>query len=208
VEPVVGTPMTWSDQPTDVNARYVRLYARNRRGIPQVGFVAEVQIFVTDPNGEPVGGSDNLDIPGDGPDITPSGRYRPVGSRRSSNSPDQSSRLALDGDRATAWATSMSVAPSSGWVGYDLGGSVPIGRIRWMFDRVDRADSYRVQVSDDLRTWTTVTQHVAPPSPGAWIEVAPDDLTARFVRWYFTNPHGDANLGGLSEVRFYAPADD
>jgi hypothetical protein len=125
-----------------------------------------------------------------------------AGSVRSSNSAVGASRRPLDGDPATAWSTAMSVAPTGGWVGFDLGQHRQIGRIRWKFAEIGLADSYRIQVSDDLVTWRTVATLGNAPTADTWQTIiAP--ASARYVRFTFVNPNADPQVGGLSEVRFY-----
>jgi F5/8 type C domain len=124
-------------------------------------------------------------------------------STRSSNAPAGSSRLALDGNVSTAYATSMSVSPWTGWTAYDLGSVESLGRVRWKFNTVGMADYYRIQVSDDATTWTSVATLGNAVNADEW-QTLMTDVDARYVRFFFKNVNGDANVGGLSEVRFYA----
>ena len=126
-------------------------------------------------------------------------------SARSSNSPVNSSRLPLAGKNSTAWRTSMTVAPGSGWTAYDLGEPVPLGEIRWKFSEIGFADAFRVQVSDDATKWKTVATRTNAPAANSW-QSTEVEVTARFVRFFFYNPNQDPDLGFLSEVRFYPPA--
>jgi hypothetical protein len=199
----------------DTTARLVRFTFRNTAPIAQLGHLAEV-LLVAAPGfrqGDAVAGPSvgslrsNVETT-----VQPTvaaerrgDRYRVQTSARSSNSPVNSSRLPLDGKSDTAWRTSMSVAPGSGWTAYDLGEPVPLGEIRWKFSEVGYADAFRVQVSDNATTWRTVATRTNATEADAW-QSTEVEVTARFVRFFFYNPNQDPDLGFLSEVRFYPPA--
>jgi len=198
----------------ETTARLVRFTFRNTEPTSQLGHLAEVVLAAAPGfrprdavSGPSVGAlRSNLDTT-----VQPAvaaeqrgDRYRVQASARSSNSPVRSSRLPLDGRADTAWRTSMSVAPGNGWTSYDLGEPVPLGEIRWKFSEIGYADAFRVQVSDDARTWTTVATRTNAPEADAW-QRTEVEVTARFVRFFFYNPNQDPDLGFLSEVRFYPP---
>jgi hypothetical protein len=201
----------WHSLSASVEARYVRLYWRNPNRDAQIGNVAEME-FLALPTPEPqvapaASATVNMTpIPSMVLPLSqsPLGAKVPVvASRRGSNSPEGSSKLTLDGDVTTAWSTSMSVKPSSGWVYFDLGEDAHIGRIRWKFLRTGAADMYRIQVSDDAVDWQTLVTHSGPGASDQWQTLLPEEDT-RYVRFYFINSGLDDNIGYLSEVRFYA----
>jgi hypothetical protein len=207
--PTADVPGEWQTLSLNTSARFVRLYWRNPQLDAQLGHVAEVQIFGI-ANDDPVMlAPTSASVMKATPSMVVSTAVSPLGeriavktTRRSSNSPIDSSRLAIDGKTSTAWATSMSVAPSVGWLYFDLGSVQQIGRIRWQFQRTDCADLYRIQVSNDATNWQTLVTHVNPKKANEW-QTLLTETEARYVRFIFLNKNADANIGYLSEVRFY-----
>lgn len=134
------------------------------------------------------------------PSPSPSGgtTYQIVGSTRTANS--SSSALAYDGKTTTAWGTTSSSAPSSAYVYFDLGATKPIRSIAWLWAESGWADHVRIQVSTDRSSWTTLAT-VGNAAAGSWQSLSYSG-SARYVRFYFTNPNRDAKLGSLAEVRF------
>jgi hypothetical protein len=125
------------------------------------------------------------------------GPYRIVRSARSADSAD--AELAFDGDPSTVWITSEgSRPPEDGFFYVDLGGSKEIGRIRWRFGVEGAADEWQLQISTDRRSWTTVAD-LGNADAGDWQSV---DIgaKARYVRFFFLNPNGDAQIGGVAEI--------
>lgn len=123
-----------------------------------------------------------------------------VSSGRTSSS--TASTLAYDGKTSSSWYTTKSTPPSNSYVYFDLGSAKSISLIKWYFSKSGSADSYKIQVSDDKSTWTTVTTKSGPKS-GVWqsLKLA---KTARYVRFYFANPNRDRVLGYLAEVKIYS----
>jgi uncharacterized protein YkwD len=120
-----------------------------------------------------------------------------VGSGRTDNSSD--SAVAYDGDYATSWATTSKKAPKNAYIWFDLGSAQEISAIEWMFAKPGAADQFAIDVSLDKKTWT----QVSTKSNGAVDEWRSASWagTARYIRFYFSNPNGDPVLGYLSEVR-------
>jgi hypothetical protein len=211
-----GPPGQWMGHNTPTTARYVRFYFRNPRRDAQLGNLAEVRMLAAPdaagladptapaaPYGRPsMETRDLTPLPSD-PGTAPTGTLATiVASNRSSNSAVGSSRRALDGDATTAWRTSMAVAPWTGWVSFDLGVVSPLRTVQWMISQPDAADSYRVQLSADGSSWTTVAIQSNPATADQWLTL-PVEVDARHVRFYFRNPGLDANVGQLSEVRIF-----
>jgi hypothetical protein len=118
-----------------------------------------------------------------------------VGSGRSGNS--VAAELAYDGDAATSWRTATKGVASS-YVWFDLGSERSLGAVRWLFGKTGGADAMLVQTSSDQRGWTTIGEP-GNAAAGAWQELAAE-ASARYVRFVFENPNGDARLGHLAEV--------
>jgi uncharacterized protein YkwD len=120
-----------------------------------------------------------------------------AGSGRSSNS--NASDAVIDGDLATSWQTTTEDIPGNAWVWIDLGSAQTIARIEWLFARGGAADEFAIDVSLDRHDWT----EIASKSNGAVGEWRSLDWngTARYVRFYFSNPNHDAELGYLAEIR-------
>ena len=131
--------------------------------------------------------------------------YRIVGSGRSANS--GSSVVVYDRNTATFWATTPAdPSPNSANFFVDLETARPIGSIRWVFAVAGLAPAYTVQVSTDRVTWSDLAdQPPANPPAGAWQSVpGGSGVSARYVRWMFTNPRGVASqLGGVAEVEVW-----
>lgn len=123
-------------------------------------------------------------------------------SRSGRNGSSTESAVAYDGDESTAWYTTKARTPVTGYVWFDLGEPRTISRIEFLFAQTGGADAVQIQVSDDREAWETVGE-LNSPSAGEWqsLEWAG---SARYVRFWFTNPNGVPVLGYLAEVRVYA----
>jgi len=128
--------------------------------------------------------------------------YRIAGSGRSANS--GSSTPVYDRNEASYWISTLAATPpTTAYVYVDLGAARPISSVQWLFAVAGIADSYRIQVSNDRATWVDLTaQPYGNAATGVWLELK-TQTTARYVRWNFTNPNGDAQIGGLAEVRVW-----
>jgi hypothetical protein len=124
-----------------------------------------------------------------------------VGSTRTSSS--LSSTYAYDAKPATDWHTMGSTRPKYAYVYFDLGATKTIGAIQWMFARTGAADSWRIQVSPNKTSWTTIATKGNASSAGTWQSLIWTG-SARYVRFYFNNPNNDSVLGYLSEVQILA----
>lgn len=211
-----GNPGEWMGADVATTARFVRFTFRNPSRDPQLGYLAEIRVLAAPdaaglaqvpglplvPYGRPAPESGTVTV------LVPSGQFpggsqvTPVDTRRSSNSPPNSSKRPIDGNPATAWATSMSVAPWSGWVSFDLGSPTRLRTVRWTIVDPQAADSYRVQVSVDGVRWQTVAVQTNPASANEWLTL-PVDIETRHVRFYFRNPNLDANIGTIGEAQFF-----
>ena len=203
----------WNSLQLRQDVRVVRFSFRNPKHDPQLGHLAEVRFFAA-------GGfaaSDHQRVlsateitnraevsvsPPTGVTLS-DGRYKVKRSVRSSNSPEGSSRLVLDGKVDTAWQTAMAVPPSTGWTAYDLGDTATLGKIRWKFSTIGFADKFVVQSSPDGVHWTTFAKGGNANTANTWISLT-TSVKTRYVRFLFSNPNKDANIGYMSEVRFYA----
>ena len=204
---------TWNTLQLDTKAQIVRFAFQNPDHDPQLGHLAEVRFFARPDfvRGDHPAAISTAEIiaraevsPKVAVGSTLTGRrYTVKGSARSSNSPDGSSRLTLDAKLDTAWQTAMTVRPRTGWTAYDLGDSVTLGELRWQFSEIEFADQFVVQSSPDGVHWTTFAKASNAPAANTWVTLTAHVKT-RFVRFLFSNPNKDANIGYLSEVRFYA----
>jgi hypothetical protein len=127
--------------------------------------------------------------------------YHIRGSGRTGNS--VSSATIYDGDRSTVWMTNVDAPPRSAYVFVNLGDVKPIGKIRWIFGKTGLADEMSIEYSNDRKTWTRLAQPNNAPA-GVWQELDVQ-IEAKYVRWYFRNPNGDPQVGGISEVELLAP---
>jgi hypothetical protein len=204
----------WTGVTLERETRFVRFAWRNPNGDSQLGHLAEVRFlarpgFVADGKGmtpqpsDLVGASDSAVAERSAP-AAKGDHWVVKRSTRSSNSPDKSSRLPLDGKPDTAWQTALSVAPRTGWASYDLGDVVDIPAIKWKFSQVGGADRFLVQTSVDGKKWSSISEQTNAAAVDTWVQLDAN-LQTRFVRFFFTNPNSDANIGFLSEVRFLHP---
>ncbi len=129
-------------------------------------------------------------------------QIRPASLYSTSNS--QVAARAGDGDPATEFVTQMldSSAPTWAWLNADLGEDVPLVRIDWMWSAPGAADEFRIDVSIDGVSWTTVAKPGETPV-GGWNSLQMNQKV-RIVRFSFHNPQHDPQLGHLAEVRFFA----
>lgn len=122
--------------------------------------------------------------------------------RSGRNGSSSDSSAVYDGDEATTWYTTKARTPVDGYVWIDFGGVRTISKVEYLFSSSGAADAFQIQVSTEKKEWITIASLGEPPA-GKWqtLEWTGD---ARYVRFYFTNPNGDAVLGNLAEVRVYA----
>jgi F5/8 type C domain len=205
----------WNSVQLANQAQLVRFAFRNPQHDRQLGHLAEVRFFAAHGfavTGQPlpfrmadiIARSEGKGRPATTPKLVGK-RYSVRHSERSSNSAEGSSHLTLDGKTDTAWQTAMTVAPYSGWTAYDLGDKVPLGEIRWKFSKLGFADKFDVQVSDDGTHWKTLAKATNATKADTWVKLS-TKVSTRYVRLYFSNPNKDANVGFVSEIRFYPPA--
>ena len=110
-----------------------------------------------------------------------------------------------DKNLSTYWRTLNTGVKSSAWFYVDLGSAKSIGQIRWYMGVTGLAKAFSVQTSNNASTWTTVTTGTNSPA-GQWTSFTlPSAQTARYVRFYFTNPTSTPTLGGIAEVSIYPP---
>jgi uncharacterized protein YkwD len=146
------------------------------------------------------GGSNPAPTPTPSPTSVPiSGQpLKIVRSGRSSGS--LSSAYAYDGNPATNWHTTRSTPPTSAYLYFDLGGTKSISAINWMFAQTGSADSWKIQISTNRTTWTTIESRGNANAANTWQTFAWSGTT-RYVRFYFTNPNKDKVLGYVAEVQ-------
>ena len=87
---------------------------------------------------------------------------------------------AVDGDPATRWSSAYS-APQ--WIRVDLGSAKSVGRVLLRWERA-YGRAYRIQVSSDTATWTTV--YSTTTGNGGIDNVTFTPRTGRYVRMYGT----------------------
>ena len=98
----------------------------------------------------------------------------------STERPELAASLAVDGDQQTRWGSGFS---DPQWLSVDLGTQWQISQIVLRWENA-HAVSYRVQVSADDRTWTTVFS--TSTGQGGDVTVTPDNAAGRYVRMYGT----------------------
>lgn len=130
------------------------------------------------------------------PSPAPGGSYRITRSVRTSGS--NSSSYAYDNTTTTAWITNATT-PSYAYVYFDLGSMKSIGSVQWMWQVGGLADAWRIEVSTDATNWTLVANR-GNQQAGSYTTQAVG-RSARYVRFYFTNPNRDAQLGSVAEVK-------
>jgi F5/8 type C domain-containing protein/cell wall-active antibiotic response 4TMS protein YvqF len=107
--------------------------------------------------------------------------------------------FAVDGDTATRWSSDFS---DPQWLAVDLGEVSQVRRVKLYWEGAHAKD-YRLEVSSDGRSWTTVRTMTAGDGDVDEHEV---DATARYVRMYGTKratPWGYS----LWEFQVYGPSD-
>jgi cell division septation protein DedD len=111
-------------------------------------------------------------------------------------------RNLVDGDLSTVCITKPSeTIPETAFVTLNLNRTFWIGSVRWYIADHALADAYVVEVSDDNENWTLIYQG-GGGEPGQWAE-APVGVEGQYVRFTFTNPNGDAQIGSLAEVEIW-----
>lgn len=130
------------------------------------------------------------------PSPAPGAAYRITRSVRTSGS--NSSSYAYDGRTSTAWITNATT-PSAAYIYFDLGSTNAIGSVQWMWQTGGLADAWRIEVSNDAVNWTLVANR-GNQKAGVFTTQAVGQ-SARYVRFYFTNPNRDAQLGSVAEVK-------
>lgn len=134
--------------------------------------------------------------PSPSPSPAPTTAYTIVRSVRTSGS--NSSSLAYDNRTDTAWVTDPT-RPSYAYIYFDLGSTKYVGSVQWMWLTGGLADAWRIEVSTNGSSWTRVANR-GNQKPGVFTTQTVG-RQARYVRFYFTNPNRDAQLGSVAEVR-------
>ncbi len=83
---------------------------------------------------------------------------------------------------------------------FDLGAAKSLRTVKWMFSAVGSADDFTIQVSNDRLTRRTLSSQTNALNTNTW-QTLNVNTSARYVRFYFTNPNRDRALGFLSEVQ-------
>ena len=124
--------------------------------------------------------------------------YQAVRIRHSRNSP--SALAVVDRDPATYWITDVDAPPTDASFTLDFGAPVSIGSVRWLFAVAGYGDGLQIQVSNDLREWTSFDEPGAETA-GDWQTLTlHQPIQARYVRFLFVNTSGGDQVGGLAEV--------
>jgi uncharacterized protein YkwD len=134
--------------------------------------------------------------PSPSPSPAPGTAYTIVRSVRTTGS--NSSALAYDNRTDTAWVTDPT-RPSYAYIYFDLGSTKYVGSVQWMWLTGGLADAWRIEVSTNGSSWTLVANR-GNQRAGVFTTQTVGQQ-ARFVRFYFTNPNRDAQLGSVAEVR-------
>ena len=195
----------WQEKTLNNNFRYIRFHFINVKNRTTLGGLAEIQVWapgLAPPlNATPTA----TNTPTATATVPPNGNYPLYGSSRSSNSTDP--KAVWDGDPLTTWQSDGSPpAPASAYVYVTLGSPKPIGQIRWMYGGDGNiGNDLTIQVSDDKITWTPVYHDTNNSAANVWLSTYLGDVTAKYVRWFYTNPSNVALIGDLSEIEIYAP---
>ena len=133
------------------------------------------------------------------------GRVVAVSSTESGTAQAQKENLAasnaVDGDPATRWSSAF-FEPQ--WIRIDLGDEMTIDRIEIVWDPYAWGGSYKVQLSADGDTWTTVHQVDGGDNTPATITFPPN--RARHVRIADITRGGNWNWGiAIYELRVFGP---
>jgi hypothetical protein len=73
--------------------------------------------------------------------------------------------------------------------------------VNWLFSQTGSADAFTIQISTNRTTWTTIKSGTNA-SANTWQTVT-KSASARYVRFYFTNPNRDTVVGYLAEVEIW-----
>ncbi|GAB3008453.1 PQQ-dependent sugar dehydrogenase [Saccharothrix stipae] len=104
--------------------------------------------------------------------------------------------MAVDGNSSTRWASRGGVDPS--WIYVDLGVTAAITRVRLQWD-LSCARAYRVEVSSDANTWTSV---YATANGQGGVEDLVVSGSGRYVRMYGTTRCRTTTYNGYSLQEF------
>ena len=201
-----GKPVgVWQEKTLKKNYRYIRFRFVNKKNRVVLGGLAEVQVW--SPGLAPPIGTTATPTPTRTPTMTPTipadNAYQMTGSHGSANATDATA--VKDGDLGSMWQTNQLTTPTTANVYISLGTSKPIGQIRWRYGASGMGDAMSLQVSDDRLLWNQIYSDTDNSNAGEWFEFSPASISAKYVRWVFTNPNGDAVIGGISEVQIYPP---
>ncbi len=116
-------------------------------------------------------------------------------------------RKAADDQLATPWRPNPA-NESNAWLTSDMGALKICGgcRIYWGADAAYRPTAYRLQVSEDGTTWTTVITDTTAPPASAWKEYSWNARYARYIR-LIVDTHGSTGTE-IFEVDYYSRITD
>jgi hypothetical protein len=225
------TTWAWNTYGGSVTARYVRFQFLNPNKDLRLGYLSEVEFYGRYANVAPTATSTPYPIPTATntpiPTNTPTATNTPIASATATSTatiaptatPAMLSGQLLpivgsggsgtgnwsgyvrDGNIRTTWQTNSATPPRTAQVYVDLGQSMSLTGVEFMFRRVSGARSYEVRVSNDKKAWTTVATF-SYADPLVW-QRAEFSASGRYVQFLFTNTNGTASLGYLAEVKVF-----
>jgi hypothetical protein len=107
-----------------------------------------------------------------------------------------------DNDPATRWSATIGPSPESAEFGHDLGTVVAI-------DHLNRLPTWPMQGSVEIRlsydgtTWYGLGSTALDQQTADEWRTIPIGYTARYIRFFVTNPAGAASVGALAEVQVW-----
>ncbi len=179
----------WQSTKIGAQARYVRWLFTNTTNVPVLGYLAEVTVRSGVAPKQPTATAT----------ITPTPTPTNVALAASGGSSGATFTGRIrDGRLDTDWRTTGSPAPAQAYVYIDLGSSIYIDSVSWVFNQTGGAPQLAIQISSDKKSWTTIA--TAGDAPANQWQSAPMGVEARYVRWLFTNTTSVPVLGYLAEV--------
>ena len=170
----------WQSLNVDLTVRSVRFNVDNPNGDKSLGYIGEVKLY-----------GESTITP------TPSPTTVPLPASGGSSGATWTGNI-RDGRLNTDWRTTVTPAPAKANVYIDLGGSLYVDTVSWVFSVTGGSPRLQIETSLDKKNWKTAI--VSSDAPALQWQSRGLGEQTRYIRWLFVNTTGVPVLGYLAEV--------
>jgi hypothetical protein len=170
----------WQSLNVDQTVRSVRFNVDNPNGDSSLGYIGEIKLY-----------GETTITP------TPSPTTVPMPASGGSSGATWTGNI-RDGRLNTDWRTTVTPAPAKAYVYLDLGRSLYVDTVSWVFSVTGGSPRLQIETSLDKKSWKTAI--VSSDAPALQWQSRGLGEQTRYIRWLFVNTTGVPVLGYLAEV--------